>query len=340
MFWTIYPGLKKQIMSKLILVFIVSALLSALSCFALIKVFKRLKVGQTILHYVSEHSHKNGTPTMGGLSFILSAIAVFFVFCKAYPIATAAAVIFLAYSLVGFIDDLLKVRFSKNQGLTALQKIIFQLGVSLIVAVFCVYMGITNVYIPFTGRLVNLGLWSVPLNVLVFIATTNCVNLTDGLDGLCSTTSMIFMLGAAALIGAQLNKLSDYYIVKEEYSALIALAISCAGSLLGFLLFNTNKAQIFMGDTGSLGLGAVISSIMIFSGNTLYIPIMGIIYVISGLSVIIQVLVYKRTKKRVFKMAPFHHHLQQNGHSEAKIAFIYAFITVICSLSCVLVYAN
>ena len=323
-------------MSNLVLVFIISALLGAGLCFALIKLFKKLKIGQTILHYVSEHSHKTGTPTMGGLSFIVGAIAVFFIFTKTYPLATAAAVIYLAYGLVGLIDDLLKVRFSKNQGLTALQKIIFQLGVSLIVAFFCVYMGITNVYIPFTDRLVNVGLWSIPLNVLVFISTTNCVNLTDGLDGLSTTTSLIFLLGSAILIFAQVSAYGSYYVVKEQYLALISLAVSVGGALFGFLLFNTNKAQIFMGDTGSLALGAVISGVMIFSGNTLYIPIMGVTFVLSGLSVIIQVLVYKRTKKRVFKMAPFHHHLQQKGHSEAKIVFIYAFITLICTLCCLL----
>ena len=164
-----------------------------------------------------------------------------------------------------------------------------------------------------------------PLGIFVFIATTNCVNLTDGLDGLAGGVSYVFFLFTffVCVLG------------KTIYREAAVSSAALVGGILGFLVFNTYKAKVFMGDTGSLALGGFASAICILSGNALLIPVIGIVFVITGISVIVQVIYYKATGKRVFLMAPVHHHFQMKGASESKIAFAYKLITCAAGLLCV-----
>lgn len=324
---------------KLIIVYIISLVLSGIVTAVLIPLLKKLRLSQTILKYVSEHFVKNGTPTMGGIGFLLVTAAVYLTSGKTSTIPTVSLLIFITYSVIGFFDDFIKIRFSRNEGLTPVQKIVFQVIVAAVAVGFAVYNGLTNVYLPFTDKLVNLGYWFIPFGIFVFLATTNCVNLTDGLDGLAASVSSAVLTIIAVLIILETRKLSGYYLNKEEYEGLSVLSICAAGSLIGYLLFNSSKASLFMGDTGSLGLGGLIASVYTFSGNALYIPITGIMFVLSGISVIVQVLHFKRTKKRVFLMAPLHHHFQHKGYSECKITVWYTVITIVLGLLCLTVFS-
>lgn len=313
-----------------------AVLVSILSCLILAKVFipflKKLKVGQPILSYVKEHSYKEGTPTMGGLFIVLSSVISFIIFSKQNnSLAVTSISVTIAFLIVGFIDDFIKIKFKNNKGLTPLQKILFQISIAVIVSVSARLSGITSIYLPFTKNLVEIGFFSVILNVLVFIATVNSVNLTDGLDGLCSSVSIIYLIAISLLTYIEITTNSNYYVNILEYENLILFSLCMAGALIGYLAYNTQKASIFMGDCGSLAIGGAIASISIFTSNTLYIPILGATFVTSALSVIIQVLHFKRTKKRVFLMAPIHHHFQHKGYSEAKISYCYALITAIIS---------
>lgn len=315
----------------LVISFIVGALCSAVAT-KILAVFLTKKATQPILKYVTEHFEKSGTPTMGGIGFIVVTAVVFTLFKVSGKIALVALAIFVIYGGIGFFDDFIKIKYKKNDGLTPIQKIFLQVLVACVFAGFSVYQGLTKVYLPFTDKLIDFGFWYIPFCVFVFLATTNCVNLTDGLDGLAGSASAIVLAVISVIIILQTKKLSGYYLNKEEYQSLSLLSMTASGSLIGYLLFNVNKASIFMGDTGSLSLGGLIASVFCFSGNSLYIPIIGFVFVTSGASVILQVLHYKKTKKRLFLMAPIHHHFQHKGYTECKITFWYFFITLIIGL--------
>ncbi len=312
--------------------------LSVTFAFVGIPILRKIKAGQTVLGYVKEHKHKNGTPTMGGLLFILPSVLIYFIAGQA-RIANVAVVIGLAFMLVGLIDDLIKIKLKHNEGLKPYQKIIFQLAISVIAGVFCYQNGITVFHIPFVAQSVDLGWVSIPIIALVFIATTNCVNLTDGLDGLASGVCIVYFIMIAVLIGLQVEFMPELYLRRSEYHSLRLLSFCLSGGILAFLLFNVNKASVFMGDTGSLSLGGFIASISIFSSNSFFIPMIGIMFVLSGISVIMQVLHYKRTKKRVFLMAPLHHHFQLSGYSETQISYGYVVVTVVFGILSLIAYA-
>ncbi len=322
---------------KLIFLYIISLILSAAVTLILIPLLKKFKLSQTILKYVSEHFTKNGTPTMGGIGFLTVTAAVYSLSGETSGIPTVALLIFIIYSVIGFFDDFIKIRFARNEGLTPIQKIVLQIIVALVATGYAVYNGLTNVYIPFTDKLVDLGYWFIPFGIFVFLATTNCVNLTDGLDGLAASVSTVVLATLSVIVILETKKHSGYYLNKEEYEGISALSVCAAGSLIGYLLFNSSKASLFMGDTGSLGLGGLIASVYTFSGNSLYIPLTGIMFVLSGISVIVQVLHFKRTKKRIFLMAPLHHHFQHKGYSECKITVWYTVITLVSGLLCITV---
>ena len=316
---------------------LVSFLLSTIIAPIYIKFAQRLKFGQNILGYVKEHESKQGTPTMGGVIFILPTIISSLIFCqKEYTISLIILSVFFAYGIVGFLDDFIKIKFKRNLGLRAYQKIIFQLSIAIIIAVF-IYKNqpFASFYLPFTSQSVNIGIFIIPLVILALLATTNSVNLTDGLDGLAGGTSLVFFLIFILLNNFYMTKVADdaffEYILVLRNLTTISCAIS--GSLIGFLLYNIFPAQIFMGDTGSLALGALVCLLCLFSGTILYLPIIGIMFVVSSLSVIIQVLYFRRTHKRVFLMAPFHHHLEHKGMYETKISFIYIVITLLVGLA-------
>lgn len=279
---------------------------------------KKLKAGQYILGYVKEHYKKSGTPTMGGLAFITATIFVAVIYYKFSDRVVNLTLITVAgFMLVGFIDDFLKVYRKENEGLKPYQKILFQSAIAVIAAVFCYLNGMTALSVPFGGGLeIDIGWGIIPLVIFIFLATVNCVNLTDGLDGLAGGTSLVYLVFLGIILA-----LSD-----NQNARLCFIAV---GALGAFLIFNTNKASLFMGDTGSLALGGLIGCTTVFSGNSLYLPVLGITFVVSGISVIVQVIYYKRTGKRVFLMAPFHHHLQMKGYSECKIAYAYALVTAV-----------
>lgn len=298
-------------------------------CAAEIPLLKRVGAGQPILHYVKEHKQKSGTPTMGGLGFVLAAAIVSFVLLKGgeRPYQASLAV-GIGYLLVGLTDDLLKKQRQDNLGLKPYQKILFQLAVAVIAAVYCYLSGATNVYVPFLQRTFDLGVWVIPFGIIVFLATVNSVNLTDGLDGLAGATSSVFFifLGAVMFLQGQ--------------QELHVLSFSLAGALFAYLIFNVNRASVFMGDTGSLSLGGFAAALTLFSGNALLLPLLGIMFVFSSISVILQVIYYKTTGKRVFLMAPAHHHFQQRGYSESKITYVYAVVTAVIGLALLLPYTT
>ncbi|MGN0824002.1 MAG: phospho-N-acetylmuramoyl-pentapeptide-transferase [Candidatus Coproplasma sp.] len=286
---------------------------------AIMPLLKKLKAGQYILGYVKEHYNKNGTPTMGGLA-IISAIIIVCVVGYGFSdrVVNLTLIIVAGFMLVGFLDDFLKVYRHENEGLKPYQKILFQLAIAIIAAIFCYINGITFLNVPFGGGLnFNISWGIISFVILVFIATVNCVNLTDGLDGLAGGVSLVYLVFMGIILAVSEQSLSGICFV-------------AVGSIAAFLVFNTNKALLFMGDTGSLALGGLIACITVFSNNSLYLPILGITFVTSGISVIVQVIYYKRTGKRVFLMAPLHHHLQMKGLTECKISYLYCIITAIC----------
>lgn len=316
--------------------FFVSLIVSPL----VISMMKREKIKQTILHYIDTHKLKNGTPTMGGIIFLISISLVSLIcFDGESTFAKMSILIFLAYGIVGFLDDFIKFKFKRNLGLRAYQKIIFQLLVSILVGVF-VYKNLGGVIlVPFSNKLIDLGLWIIPLVAFIYLATTNSVNLTDGLDGLAASTTLVYLLSFTILLlifvenGIVLSNVASI----NEFKNLSTLAVIVCGALLCFLLFNCFPAKIFMGDTGSLALGSLIASVAVFSGMELYIPIFGIVFVASSVSVILQVAYYKMTKKRIFLMAPLHHHFEKKGVHEVRITFCYALVSLLVGVVVILI---
>ncbi len=283
---------------------------------------KKLKASQSILHYVDKHASKDGTPTMGGIIFLLTLLfACCFLFEDNF-LALFAVAVTLSYVLLGFLDDFLKVHNHHNEGLKPYQKLVGQVGLGLIVGIFIFLSGRTSLSL-FTLQF-DISWGVIPLTTLVLVATANSVNLTDGLDGLAGGVSFVYIL-VFGIILAVLGSL--------EMSNLAILCFGLCGGILGFLTKNCYPAKIFMGDTGSLGLGGFIGVIACLSGLELLLPIMGVMFVLSALSDIIQVAHYKRTKKRVFLMAPLHHHFEQKGVHENRIVVVYIVITTAVSLS-------
>lgn len=318
--------------------FLVAFAVCLFLCGMLLPLLKRLKAGQEILQYVTEHSSKQGTPTMGGIAFILAIALVSSIFCDWSNRATAVTIaVFFAYGVVGFLDDFIKIRYKRNMGLHAYQKILVQLAIAVLVALF-VYADIAigdRLRIPFTYRQVHIGFWIIPLVVFIYLACTNSVNLTDGIDGLATSTTICFLAGMIVLLNRELillESIGDTYAYKQTQDLITLCFVSC-GALAAFLLFNCNNALVFMGDTGSLALGAMVACIAIFTRMSLFIPIVGIMFVVSSVSVIMQVVYFKVTKgKRIFLMAPFHHHLQKKQWSETRICVLYSLVTVFITL--------
>ena len=286
-----------------------------------IKLTKKLKLRQTILSYVDNHSGKGGTPTMGGIGF-LPGIAVATFISGIDRVTLISTVVMLGYGVVGFLDDFIKVYFKRNEGLKPYQKIIFQLLIAVIISVSAYYNS-SEISLIFTK--LDLGVFVIPLNIFLFLAFTNSVNLTDGLDGLASTVMLISMLFLAAIIG-----INSYYN-SGQASSLPILCLTIVGGLLAFLMFNSYPAKIFMGDTGSLALGGAFAAITVYSGELLASALTGVMFIASAVSVILQVLHYKRTKNRIFLMAPYHHHLERKGLHENRIVSIYAGVTFVVS---------
>ena len=279
---------------------------------AAIPILHRLKAGQSIREEGPKgHQKKAGTPTMGGLIMIPAIVGATLWFGGATKETLLALFLLVGYALVGLADDALKVVFKRNLGLTARQKLLGQL---LIAMVYVGFSGdkLQQLWLPWSGQWVEIGLgFGALFSFLVMVGTTNAVNLTDGLDGLAAGVTVITALVYAILAMSAMQP------------ALAVFAASIAGACAGFLLFNCYPARVFMGDTGSLALGGGLAALALATRTELLLVVIGGIYVAEALSVIMQVISFKSTGKRIFLMSPLHHHFELKGWSEWRIVLVF-----------------
>ncbi len=304
-----------KIVMAIVISFIVASILGPI----IIPLLHKLKFGQNIRQEgPKSHLKKAGTPTIGGLIFIFATIITMFIMVgNPTDEAMIALYSFVGFGFVGFLDDLLKIIKKKNEGLTSGQKMILLLIVSGFLTWYAYkYIG-TSINIPFLNGQINLGLFYIPFVMFYFAGVTNAVNLTDGLDGL-ATSVTVLVTTFLGIISYNLGHIS-----------LAIFCVALAGALLAFLRFNAFPARVFMGDTGSLALGGAVAMVALILKMPLILVLIGIIYVIETLSVILQVASFKLTGKRIFKMAPIHHHFEQLGWSETKIVSVFSIITVV-----------
>ena len=312
-----------QVVIPVIIAFVISAALAPV----VIPFLRKLKVGQTERKELESHQKKMGTPTMGGIIILAAVIVTSLIYIKDYPKIVPILFLTVGFGIIGFLDDYLKVVLRRSDGLLAWQKMILQIVVT---AVFAVYMikvsGVSlEMLIPFSGgKYLDLGWVAVPLLFFAVIGTVNGVNFTDGLDGLASSvTVMVATFFSVVAVGTQ--------------SGIEPITCAVVGALLGFLLFNVYPASIFMGDTGSLALGGFVAGTAYMLQVPLFILIVGFIYLIEVLSVIIQVTYFKKTGgKRIFRMAPIHHHFELGGWSETKVVAVFSITTAILCMSALL----
>ena len=303
---------------------IASFAVSAAAGPVIIPILRRLKVGQTVRDDGPQtHLKKNGTPTMGGLIFLLGVIVTSLFYVKDYPKIIPVLFVTVGFGLVGFLDDYIKVVLKRSEGLTPGQKMAGQIVITAIFAYYMMKMSDVGLQmlIPFSGgKYLDLGFLAVPLMFFVVIGTVNGTNFTDGLDGLAtSVTIMVAVFFTVVAIGTG--------------SGIAPVTCAVTGGLLGFLLFNVYPAKVFMGDTGSLALGGFVASTAYMLNMPLFIVIVGIIYLVEVLSVIIQVTYFKATHgKRFFKMAPIHHHFEKCGWSETRVVAVFSIVTALCCL--------
>ena len=329
--------------------FLASVIVTAIVTSALIPYLTRVRSTQEINELApEEHKRKSGTPTMGGLAILCGVIA-----------GCAAAMIVLGFSAnllfilgitlviggVGMLDDLRKITKRQNLGLRARHKLALQIVLALACALYYVLAADMGTYIilPFVWKAVNIGLWIYPYIVFIVVAMVNAVNLTDGLDGLASGVSFVtaIFFPIFAMLGFALSLVRNGELVVENISRNMTDAMifpALAGACIGFLFFNRYPAKIFMGDTGSLAIGGGLSVGAIFSHMELLLPIAGFIFVIEALSDVIQVGSYKlRHGKRVFKMAPLHHHFELSGWHERKVVTVFVTVTFVLCAVCTVV---
>ncbi|MGN0152095.1 MAG: phospho-N-acetylmuramoyl-pentapeptide-transferase [Wujia sp.] len=309
---------KNDIILPVLIAFGISVVLSPI----VIPFLKKLKFGQFVRDDGPEsHLKKSGTPTMGGLIILFSIVITSLFYIKDYPHIIPVLFATLGFGLIGFLDDYIKVVMKRSLGLRAWQKM---LGQFIVTAVFAYYVYAhtdlgTEIIIPFAGKSVDIGWVYFPLMFFVMLGTVNGANFTDGLDGLASSVTVL---------------IATYFtVVAIAFNSGVA-PITCAtvGSLLGFLVYNVYPARVFMGDTGSLALGGFVASTAYMLKMPLIILIVAFIYFAEVLSVIIQVLYFKKTGKRVFKMAPIHHHFELSGWPETKVVSIFSIVTAILCL--------
>ncbi|MBQ0017062.1 MAG: phospho-N-acetylmuramoyl-pentapeptide-transferase [Clostridiales bacterium] len=326
-----------RIFTAILLSFVIGIVVSPLVIFFA----RKLKAKQNIYEYVDMHKGKQGTPTMGGIGIIIS-LTIASLICTGVNnhLALITIVVMVAFGVLGFLDDFLKIHFKHNEGLKPYQKIIGQVAIAVIVSIFSYTNELVgpSILLPFSTTTINLGWWFIPFCLFVFIATTNAVNLTDGLDGLAGGVSLSYLVGFVFILFIVNNGLASSLSTEIQAENLNLMIVGGAGigALLAYLIFNCFPAKIFMGDTGSLALGGLISCLAIFSKEPLLILILGICFVMSAVSVILQVAYYKLTKKRIFLMAPLHHHFEKKGVHENRIVVIYIVITTILSVGGIL----
>ena len=290
----------------------------------LIPVLHKMKFGQTVRDDGPQsHLKKNGTPTMGGVMFMVAITAVTLLRAGINANVLMALLCMLGFGLIGLMDDLVKIKMTRSLGLTAKQKILLQVILAFAVSYYQykVVGDGSQFIVPFVQAEINIGIAYIPFMMIVVLGTVNAVNLTDGLDGLASGITAIVALFFTifALIVVQNVEISQF-------------AAATLGACIGFMWFNVNPAKVFMGDTGSMALGGAVTAFALFTNSALLIPIVGGIYFAEALSVIIQVLYFKKTRKRVFKMAPLHHHYEQCGWPETKVVFIFWLVAALLAI--------
>ena len=319
------------ILTKAMMSLMAGFILSMVTAFILIPFLKKLKVKQNLSVYLQQtHHKKQGTPTMGGLIFIIPTILIIIVLLIFKKITINYSLIivlftFISYALIGFIDDYLIVIKKNNKGLSEKQKFIFQILIAIIF--FYLFMKGNNeplLWIHAFNLKLSIGFWYGLFILFVLVATSNAVNLTDGLDGLAGGLSLI----AFATFG--IICFNTGWL--EGYESVAIFCFVLVGSILGFLVFNVNPAKVFMGDTGSLALGATLGSIAIITRHELLLVLIGIVFVIETLSCIIQRFYYKLTMKRVFLMTPIHHTFEKLGWNEGDIVKLFWIIGLLASL--------
>ncbi|MCL2599103.1 MAG: phospho-N-acetylmuramoyl-pentapeptide-transferase [Firmicutes bacterium] len=333
-----------------ILVVFVLAVVGTLAIMPLvIALSKKLKLRQTILHYVDNHAGKSGTPTFGGIGFIVVVSLVSWVFVSRQnsTLALVGIAVFVGYGIIGFLDDFIKIYFKRNKGLSVVQKIVAQLSLSLIVAIYAYRRADVGsfLWLPFFVGGIDVGVFAVPLNAVLIVALTNSVNLVDGLDGLACKVSAVFVLGCIVLFLLLVYLVSPFVqSMAMEYKNIVLFCVALMGGLLGFLGFNGHPAKIFMGDTGSLAIGGALSCVTVFGRLGLFVPFLGVLFLATALSVLLQVGYYKLTKKRIFLMAPLHHHFERKGVHENVISVWYTLIglctVVLTVVGCIWVLAK
>ena len=314
--------------NETILAVIIAFAFSAALCPVVIPFLHKLKFGQQVRDDGPQaHLKKQGTPTMGGVVFVLSVIITSLFYMKDYPKIIPILFMTVGFGMVGFLDDYIKIVRKNSDGLSAKQKLLCQF---VITGIFAYYLMTSNevgtgMLIPFTGGIENgfyleLGWLFIPALFYIVLGTDNGVNFTDGLDGLCtSVTILVATFFTVVAIG--------------ENAGISPITGAVVGSLLGFLLFNVYPAKVFMGDTGSLALGGFVASSAFMMQMPLFIAIVGMIYLVEVLSVIIQVTYFKKTGgKRIFKMAPIHHHFELCGWSETRVVAVFSIVTAILCL--------
>ena len=311
-----------------ILAIIIAFAISALLCPIIIPFLHKLKFGQQVRDDGPQaHLKKQGTPTMGGLIILTSIIITSLFYVSRYPKVIPVLFMTVGFGIIGFLDDYIKIVMKRSEGLKPMQKLVGQFVITGIFAWYVVNSGEvgTDMLIPFTGgfdhgKFLHLGILFVPALFFIVLGTDNGVNFTDGLDGLCtSVTILVATFLTIVAIG--------------ENAGISPITGAVVGSLLGFLLFNVYPAKVFMGDTGSLALGGFVSATVFMMRMPLFLPIIGFIYFVEVLSVIIQVTYFKKTGgKRIFRMAPNHHHFELGGWSETRVVAVFAIVTAILCL--------
>ncbi len=320
----------KNIANVLILSFLFSFFLTVLIAKYSIPYLRKFKLGQNIRDDgPKSHLSKAGTPTMGGIFFVLSIVITNLIFRNFSKQILAIFIGMIGFSSIGFLDDFFKLIMKRSLGLNEKQKLIIQFFISIVLIVYLEKVLKLNLMIqkiPFLQQDINFGYFIYPILVFVMLAVSNATNLTDGLDGLSSSVSIPVFLSLGVI---NLFKHPQISIFSFVFMA----------SLMGFVMFNSYPARVFMGDTGSMALGGAIATICIIDSMTFYLPIIGFIYMIETLSVIIQVISYKtRNKKRVFLMSPIHHHYELKGYKEPQIVTAFAVISCIFSFITVYLY--
>ena len=317
-------------MTKLIVTGLIACALSALIGFLLLPVLRALKAGQSIREVgPTWHNNKAGTPMMGGLMFIFALIICLLI---AIPVMEDYSVFYvlalaLCFGFVGFLDDFTKVKFKRNLGLTAIQKMLLQMAVSAIFLYALYRQGtlVTDLYIPFVNVTITMHpLVYIFIAMFIMVGCVNAVNLTDGVDGLCGSVTVPVMVFFTAAAVAQ-NKLD-----------LALMPAALVGALIAYLFYNWHPAKVFMGDTGSLFLGGAVCALAFALNMPLILVLVGFVYFLETLSVILQVGYFKLTHgKRLFKMSPIHHHFEMCGWKEVKIVLVF---TAVCVVMCLIAW--